>query len=261
LYGFPSPIKIRYESVLYRPARFGAVKARDIFWREEYRDLAQAQVSHECIRLICEPACEFTECPAELGGWHNPNGLTAEQVEVDKGWRLRTSLEIKHLRQPEGSEYWSETLYGRWTKSAGSNTGYYASDTYRTQEPLPALRYVRYRRPHAYVQAVCLLAGRPIQAYGSVPDPLKYTIEQDFDFGHAIWCGCTKEEFEAAALRRLRLSDAPDGSWVKVTEDDPGSLIILRQPGYTWIGSTRYSNDVSIYSWRALHTDKEHKTI
>lgn len=65
--------------------------------------------------------------------YHNPDGLTNEQVGVKDGWRLYVKLELKG----KGDEWWS-TRDG-WRPVHTKHLGHLASDitTYRTRRPLP----------------------------------------------------------------------------------------------------------------------------
>jgi len=83
---------------------------------------------------------EFPEPPVGEQ-WHNPAGVTAEQVEIDKGYRLLTKSENLSAREdrfqlrPEGDRE-------AWIKGSGiwdghKNCGDAGGITYRTRLPLP----------------------------------------------------------------------------------------------------------------------------
>lgn len=77
------------------------------------------------------------EFPAPPSGeeWHNPDGLTPEQVEISYEWRLLLSSEI----QPTPTHKYGcdcEIWQGRWVGET-SNWGASRVCTYRTRRPLP----------------------------------------------------------------------------------------------------------------------------
>jgi hypothetical protein len=76
--------------------------------------------------------------------WNNPDNLTPEQVEVDKGWRLLTVSEVLQNQKIINNEPFPDTDYqlyrrdnvGFWDFFTGY-TGTFLNNTYRTRKPLP----------------------------------------------------------------------------------------------------------------------------
>lgn len=69
--------------------------------------------------------------PPEGESWHNPDGLTAEQVEVDKGWRLLLVSEIKtEDNYREDIQFWPPIGWG-------DSFGYWTSHTFSFRTKLP----------------------------------------------------------------------------------------------------------------------------
>lgn len=68
--------------------------------------------------------------PPEGEKWHNPDNLTPEQVEIDKGYRLRLESE----KVGNSDEFW--LTIGAWSKTLHSGYNLEAVYTYRTREPL-----------------------------------------------------------------------------------------------------------------------------
>jgi len=90
---------------------------------------------------IAKPVLTFGK-PPEGREWHNPEKLTPEQVEVDKGWRLMLVGEAV----PDGYEFinfsktrWSEgdDWFGK-KAGVGDPSNFWVKNTYRTKAPLPA---------------------------------------------------------------------------------------------------------------------------
>lgn len=74
--------------------------------------------------------------PPEGKQWHNPQGLTANQVEVNDGWRLVLSDEPSSAADNQWAS--STKTWHIWGKR---DSGYPMKDyacTYRTRAPLPA---------------------------------------------------------------------------------------------------------------------------
>jgi len=89
----------------------------------------------EIIKLSKEESLQFPELP-EGESWHNPDNLTPEQVEVDKGWRLLTKSERKR-RALSSEEIYDCSGWGDASKSWGNEHLFGASPhiTYRTKTP------------------------------------------------------------------------------------------------------------------------------
>jgi len=90
---------------------------------------------------IAKPVPTFGK-PPEGWEWHNPQNLTPEQVEVDKGWRLMLVGEAV----PDGYEFinFSKTLWSEGEDWFGKKAGvgdpgnFWVKNTYRTKAPLLA---------------------------------------------------------------------------------------------------------------------------
>jgi len=105
----------------------------------EKEQIISATQRDSLLKLIEPRPLEFP-APPEGESWHNPENLTAEQVEVDKGWRLLTTGERSSASDDRlhfsGSDRqaWVK-LSGRW--DVGGNCGNGELVTYRTRRPLP----------------------------------------------------------------------------------------------------------------------------
>ncbi len=73
--------------------------------------------------------------------WHNPDGLTPEQVEVHKGWRLLTKKEISTRIEDLSCGMLNGEQWQRHHRKFIDNgcLGNYPGATYRTRDPLPVV--------------------------------------------------------------------------------------------------------------------------
>lgn len=89
------------------------------------RELEEALREIERLKALIPAPLTFGD-PPKGRTWHNPENLTPEQVEVDKGYRL-------FLTGEEVASDCQLLCHGEWMASSGSKPYW----TYRTRSPLP----------------------------------------------------------------------------------------------------------------------------
>jgi len=90
------------------------------------------------VNIIRVKPLKFSK-PPEGEEWHNPANLTADQIEVDKGYRLLLKSEIgnKEINHPLFRK--CETFRSSWWKGSWGGCD---GATYRTKVPLPTKKVV-----------------------------------------------------------------------------------------------------------------------
>lgn len=96
------------------------------------------RLKREIAQLRDELDAKSSESFPEGYDWHNPHGLTNEQIGVSEGWRLLLKEEINQDREPSlDLEAWS-IVRSKWCE--GLYYGDIENQTYRTKWPLPSLK-------------------------------------------------------------------------------------------------------------------------
>ena len=93
--------------------------------------------NERCKRYFKPAKLDFGNPPAGQE-WHNPAGLTPEQVDIKHGWRLLLKSEIAELGGDfrREADCWVLGTQGKFYWKSG-NIGMQASKSYRTRQSLP----------------------------------------------------------------------------------------------------------------------------
>lgn len=158
-------------------------------------------------------AVDSFDDPPDGQEWHNPAGLTPEQVGVQDGWRLLLKSEISW----DGKDYLIDAC-DRWATGdwSGRNHGARLDYTYRTRQPLPQRvklvplgpedvrpgDVIRASRQYPYDDLpfdwyLVLAANQTSAATRAATYPYHHLQEHGFEISHdggATWGPCSKVE-------------------------------------------------------------------